>query len=163
MADSLVDFSGSDRLIGGAGNDTLETDGIGDTLFGDAGDDLIIARGTPGANLGSSLDGGLGDDTIIGDLNATITGGDGADSITIDSAFGSAESPAVITDFDPAFDRLTIDTTTLAQPPTTPTLTLQAAANGTDVEVLVDGMVFVVLQANSLSPALTASITIIPS
>ena len=77
--------------MGGSGNDTLETDGIGDTLLGFSGNDLLIARTTINSEItGSVLDGGVGDDTIIGDLNSTITGGDGADVITIASAFAFA-------------------------------------------------------------------------
>lgn len=82
--DRLQGGFGSDTLDGGDGNDTLIDDifnaspTIRDTLLGGAGDDRIQSTG--GRDI---IDGGAGDDTIsaAGD-GAQIDGGSGNDSIT---------------------------------------------------------------------------------
>ena len=109
------------------------------------------------------IDGGPGQDTINGDLNSTISGGEGADEIVIASRYGSATTPALIRDFEPTQDRLRIDTTiggvsTIGAP----TLALQTAANGTDVEVVVNGVTAILLEGVTISDALAASIVTVP-
>ena len=84
-----------DSVHGGAGTDTIRGDapnapagsplqpfptGGADKLFGDSGDDVILADG--GAD---HLFGGAGDDTLDGGAGADIAyGGDGQDKLTAD-------------------------------------------------------------------------------
>jgi len=92
---------------GGDGNDLIEEvvataqsgAGIGDTLFGGAGDDTIRA--------------GTGEDTITGGLGADeLTGGSGADTFvynTVDTSTAAAMD--TITDYESGSDILSFDTT----------------------------------------------------
>ncbi|MBL0943036.1 MAG: hypothetical protein IBJ04_01735 [Hydrogenophaga sp.] len=70
----------SDRLVGGAGNDTLNAIGSNDVLDGGEGDDVLNANG----NQGSTHIGGQGNDTLNGSFMAdtyVFNRGDGADTI----------------------------------------------------------------------------------
>jgi Ca2+-binding RTX toxin-like protein len=79
--DSLEGGNGIDTLRGGNGHDTLVGGGGVDmyrleSLFGDAGDDMLIA------GIYSSLDGGDGADYLLGGANAdTLNGGVGVDTM----------------------------------------------------------------------------------
>lgn len=74
--DTLTGGVGTDVLIGGSGADVLDGGGKGhDTLYGGREDDALTARS------GSTLDGGLGDDTLAG-FRSVMLGGDGADTLT---------------------------------------------------------------------------------
>ncbi len=61
-------FSSIERVLGGAGNDTMTFGGGGATLSGGAGDDLLVIGGG-----GSSLDGGTGSDTLAFTFKGTVT------------------------------------------------------------------------------------------
>lgn len=78
--DEIMGRGGDDRISGLDGNDTLLGNMGNDTLSGGAGDDR--------------LDGGPGNDKL--------TGGDGADAFVFRDGYGND----VITDFDPATDRV---------------------------------------------------------
>ncbi|UWQ19695.1 calcium-binding protein (plasmid) [Jannaschia sp. M317] len=90
--DAAVTFQGddgSDRLIGGLGNDTLlggregDADDLRDVIFGGAGDDSI-----DGGYGNDELRGDAGNDQIAGGFGAdTVIGGTGNDTLT-GSAFG---------------------------------------------------------------------------
>lgn len=157
-SDTLADrFGGDDILFGNGGNDWLETDGRGDTLLGHAGNDTLSAYSLDGLQdnaPGAVLDGGTGNDALIGDLNSTMTGGDGQDDFTVVTDFGTIAKPAVITDFDPSEnDRITLAINPFAfgdprLDPDTPVyeVTRQLAADGSGVEILVNGDVYVKLE-----------------
>ncbi len=68
------------EMHGGAGNDTLFANGL---LFGDAGNDTITVRGgASGASMAGTVDGGTGNDKIIGaEGDDTLSGGDGNDRV----------------------------------------------------------------------------------
>jgi Ca2+-binding RTX toxin-like protein len=153
--DELLDVvGGNDLLIGNTGNDYLETDGRGDTLYGYAGDDTLVgyaSSASQNADPGAILDGGVGNDDLFGDLNTTMTGGDGQDDFTVISEVGSPEDPAVITDFDPTEnDRifLTITPEVFGDPRdgVDYEVTRQVAADNSGVEILVNGAVYVKLE-----------------
>lgn len=91
--DTLLGGDGDDELFGGAGNDTLSGDAGNDALTGGAGDDILdggvgndLLKGGAGFDV---LLGGVGDDgfvlnTVL-DFDDVIVGGDGFDSIVLDS------------------------------------------------------------------------------
>jgi Ca2+-binding RTX toxin-like protein len=74
--ETIVGMPGADQLNGGTGSDTI---------YGGAGSDIIVAGNSWGGGsitLGNYLDGGDGDDLIVGDIGAdTILGGAGSDRI----------------------------------------------------------------------------------
>lgn len=87
-------LTGGDWLIGGTGNDTLYG---GSNLYGGSGNDHLTGTG--------ALYGGAGDDVLstATGANATLTGGDGADTFAV----GGARVGAVtITDFTPGVDHI---------------------------------------------------------
>jgi len=136
---SAGDWEGT--LNGDDGNDTLSGN-AGAQLFGGAGDDVLSYDMTPGGpdlNLGA-VDGGEGDDHIhVQDIwgdeyfaegpNTIVTGGEGADIITLEVIDGvddpatslsvgpEGEDTSLITiqDFEPGVDSLTIDITSFAE------------------------------------------------
>ena len=120
--DALRAAGGHDILHGGEGRDTLSlildvttvgattvTDSA--TVFGDAGDDIIIVAGA--ATTSAVVDGGSGDDTIrIDDFagSLTLTLGDGQDRVAV-TAEQTAVNRVVITDFQAgdAGDRIDLE------------------------------------------------------
>ena len=93
--DSLLSGAvyGSDRgvfrMSGGAGNDYIYSEGLGDTLDGGIGDDIIIGVGryfSYGAGPDSIL-GGDGNDNISGGGGSTMVGGEGDDSLYGDDGY----------------------------------------------------------------------------
>ena len=103
-ADMLFGNEAGDLIEGHGGNDRLYGFGGGDQLFGDDGDDIL-----DGGNGDDSLDGGLGSDQLLGgagnDVMAgggdddtisetvagsdSLSGGDGADSISVSRGSGT--------------------------------------------------------------------------
>lgn len=96
-ADTISGGAGADILRGGSGNDLISPGpGVGGLSYGEAGNDTIAAGddgqalyGGADADLlktaweGTVLDGGTGDDRILGGAHADkITGGDGNDRIS---------------------------------------------------------------------------------
>jgi len=117
-ADSLVGADSADYIIGGNGSDTL---------IGGAGDDVIDHdfRGPQGNHpqdywyedyAPDSLSGGLGDDTIWAGAGDTISGGAGADEVsvfvdrdTVDPANALTRwTPVTLNDFDAGQDTLDV-------------------------------------------------------
>jgi Ca2+-binding RTX toxin-like protein len=121
MADTRVssnDDQGDDTIFGGAGDDFI-TDVIGSNeLFGGTGYDTIFSVdgfdgtgtiGTP-AERGTSdmMEGGDGDDLMLGDGADTMTGGAGQDTFVINDTDEITGETATITDFDVNDDVFTV-------------------------------------------------------
>ena len=71
-------LSGFERVLGGAGGDTISGDEAADTLLGGTGGDLLSGLG--GADR---LDGGEGADTVVGGKGVdTLVGGAGVDTLS---------------------------------------------------------------------------------
>jgi Ca2+-binding RTX toxin-like protein len=107
--DLISGQAGDDTLYGGAGNDLFAWHEGEDVIFGGTGDDSIFDARVPfytGPNI-SVIDGGSGNDSIGFDGGSTITGGTGADVLTL---FHNAQEDGAssITDFDPAQDSLSV-------------------------------------------------------
>jgi Ca2+-binding RTX toxin-like protein len=109
--DSLYGGDGNDTLIGGAGKNLLDGGAgddvifgvFGDTIFGGEGNDMITVGPSlealrywqvsvlggggddyiKGSDEAEFMDGGVGNDTIVGGMEDTIAGGDGDDLIFI--------------------------------------------------------------------------------
>jgi Ca2+-binding RTX toxin-like protein len=87
--DLISGLGGDDYLIGGAGNDTV-TGGIGnDYLVADEGIDSI--NGDDGNDylydifgIGNTLNGGVGDDTIVAGVGSNVNGGAGINTLVLD-------------------------------------------------------------------------------
>ncbi len=72
------------EIHGGDGDDTIVGGFLGDQLFGDAGNDLILG-GTQGIDGDDQLFGGAGRDTLFGNIGAdTLDGGGGEDLLVSD-------------------------------------------------------------------------------
>lgn len=161
--DELFSISGGDTLDGGDDDDLLIgldardaadaevlVSRIGDLLpgaieadFGAEGTALLDrAQDNLSLSVASRapdvLDGGNGDDTLIGDLGDTMTGGLGTDQFEVFVEPGAA--PVTITDFDTAAETMFV----LVENLTTQVLSLTDGTIG--AEVRVDGAVVAVLQ-----------------
>ncbi|MGD9919455.1 MAG: calcium-binding protein, partial [Paenirhodobacter sp.] len=108
----------SDLYDGGEGDDVLAAIEGADTLLGGAGDDWLSAVDRVRIDYdaypptyGDLLEGGGGNDTLIGDVGDTLTGGDGADRFVLENEgyFEGAGDAVTITDFDPAEDVLQVN------------------------------------------------------
>jgi len=114
LTDLAIDLSGlgEQRVADAAGGDLIGTDG-NDVLVGQEGDDLIL--------------GGAGDDIIVDGAGADIlTGGPGRDTFVLRHD-GEVDE---ITDFDPALDRLDLNSWPLLYDPAS-----------LDIETTIDGAV----------------------
>lgn len=90
--DLFVGWDGNDVIYGNGGNDNLNGGTGSNQIFGGAGDDIITSyAGT------DTVDAGIGDDTIetlgsgtyYSSLQSTYNGGDGFDTLSFASSFGS--------------------------------------------------------------------------
>ena len=95
------------------------------------------------------LDGGNNDDVIRANDGDIVTGGAGADLIEALGFDQSGEAAVVVTDFDPSEDVLLLaesqgDPLTFEEDDSR--LDIRVASNGTDTEVVFDGVVCAVLQ-----------------
>jgi Ca2+-binding RTX toxin-like protein len=98
-ADVVIDTLGSDQIFGDIGNDTISSiDGLTDT--GDVAQDTAYAPDTVHA--------GYGQDLIMGDAGDTLTGGHDVDHFVVVAPSDDTHAPAVITDFDPENELLSI-------------------------------------------------------
>lgn len=115
--DSIL-ASGGAEVWGGDGNDLIVVSGSGsNSLMGEAGNDTLIgtlnwrSEGSSDRfahHVGASsdlLDGGDGDDVIRFDNADTVTGGAGADQLV---GFLSGDANATVTDFNAADDSLLV-------------------------------------------------------
>jgi Ca2+-binding RTX toxin-like protein len=121
-ADTLRGFDGDDFLVGADVTGTFVTDVV-DMILNSFEDSLPYSLTTgfgqnisaaqlnqvtdevysEGVPLPDLLEGGNGNDVLWGDAGDTLTGGSGVDTYWIDDAAGG---PAVITDYDPANERI---------------------------------------------------------
>lgn len=86
--DSLSGGSGDDTIMGGAGIDTLGGGYGNDVIDGGAGNDII-----DGSFGSDTVTGGLGDDTITGAETIIFRRGDGADTVSPQSAATTIQFP----------------------------------------------------------------------
>ena len=157
---------GNDALLGGDGNDTLVGGEGHDTLVGGAGDNRLSGDG-PGHRPEAQpardhLDGGAGNDTLIGGAGGDwLTGGEGHDTFHLPGNVAPDPADAdwapagatVVTDYNPAEDRLVVIYDAAAHP--TPHLTLAPdATHAGDTQVFLDGRHIATIQS---SPGLTAA------
>jgi Ca2+-binding RTX toxin-like protein len=102
-SDTVFGFDHDDEIFGGAGSDILFGGNDADTLRGDGGLDLL--EGGEGDDV---LFGGDGGDTLIGGSgDNTLTGGNGRDDFVI-ATIGNTGTPSdtVVTDFDVERDQI---------------------------------------------------------
>jgi Ca2+-binding RTX toxin-like protein len=99
-----------DEVHASTGHDTLIADGGTAWLFGESGNDFLSSRDSaPEHKLTSDqLQGGIGQDTLLGDAGDTLTGGTGADSFQAYAESESVDAPVVVEDFDPLVDKLSL-------------------------------------------------------
>ncbi|MEH2213794.1 esterase-like activity of phytase family protein [Nostoc sp.] len=72
---TVVEASGSNNLLGAAGDDTLSViEGSRQSLFGGSGNDTLSSSGS-----NNRLNGGSGDDKLFSNVNDSLFGGDGDD------------------------------------------------------------------------------------
>ncbi len=83
--DILTDFAGSDNVLKGqAGSDYLESSGTYDRLDGGGGSDYIEASGAYVDMIGGN---GADEFVYTGTMGASVNGGKGADTFTLDSYY----------------------------------------------------------------------------
>ncbi len=161
--------SGNDTIWGRNGDDVL-VDGRGDDeLYGQAGNDFLVATDefraslSPGApsetDTGDLLDGGTGDDILVGDNGDTLTGGSGEDIFFFDNTTAPSGEAVTLTDFD--VDEDVFSVINLDNPTMEPNiLFLPNGANGT-VQAYVGGQKVAILEgltANDI-PHISTAVT----
>ncbi|MDX1819908.1 MAG: calcium-binding protein [Paracoccaceae bacterium] len=157
--DILRGGAGNDMLDGGTGSDILEDYEGEDTLRGGGGSDALLGyvagRFDP---QGAQLFGEDGNDWLVGDRQDSLTGGAGEDSFNI---YDLGDDATLITDFDPASDslRIVVDGVSGTDPATL-TLQQRLAADGSGLEVLVNGQVMVKLAGLGLTPPIAVDLAI---
>jgi Ca2+-binding RTX toxin-like protein len=158
--DTIFGGTGDDLLRGGAQDDLISGGQGADEIRGDAGNDLIVSATilddpallaavnntsasvdpeiTADTDVGDTVNGGVGDDTILFGNEDTVTGGTGMD------IFGAGDwiapgAPATITDYDPSEDLIAYS---FDGPTPVITTAIDAAQTAT---VSADGVVFLVV------------------
>lgn len=86
---SLSGTAGAETLTGGNGEDTITGNGGADTLLGGAGDDLFVFASTGELLAATSVNGGLGNDTI------EITSGEILDTVVFGNSSGQAHVSSI--------------------------------------------------------------------
>lgn len=99
---------GDDLIRGGEGDDGIIDLSGSDTLYGDAGDDILAAFGRGLPDAPDTIDGGAGDDTLFGDNADVMTGGEGEDIFSIIRPVNQSPDPVTIQDFDVRDDTLVL-------------------------------------------------------
>ena len=155
--DGLHGGNGADTLTGGAGNDLLNGASleIPDQLLEDwlAGFEGGQAPNSIGGDsyafvddyISDSLDGGSGQDTLIGSAFDMLTGGEDAD-VFVTGDWNSSFFTSLVTDFNTAEDMIVYR---YDETGSEPVMTMETAANddGTmDVRILADGLAVMDLQ-----------------
>jgi Ca2+-binding RTX toxin-like protein len=105
IANGLANLS--DTVFGGSGNDYIFADRAGHSLYGGSGNDVIDVKSWNSmSTVETTADGGLGDDTLIGNGQIRATGGEGNDVFVVE--LGDYDRTTVITDFVRGEDKLGI-------------------------------------------------------
>ncbi|MGJ8595773.1 beta strand repeat-containing protein [Sulfitobacter sp.] len=125
--DDVINYSAaSGTANGGGGNDTItasaEDQGLGGSLFGEDGEDVLSVAESAASRGSMLLDGGLNNDDLNtssevneGGISDTLTGGEGDDTFGItmnfsDTAANTAQDNLVtITDYTPGEDSIQIN------------------------------------------------------
>lgn len=181
--DTLSGADGQDTLLGGAGNDVL--DGTQEGLFVPTSPtDVMDPTGSdddgptadpvdppvepivepPVPTTGDQLlDGGAGDDFLIGDNADTLTGGEGTDSFVVDASGDPAAGSVLITDFDPILEALTLNVDGLEVGDPTQDgfafdIETRDLSDDSGMEVLVQGVVVATLAGVSETDEITISV-----
>ena len=148
--DATATFSGIGNFELGWGDDLADASATseGVRIDGGGGDDTLI--GGLGANV---LVGGAGDDMLHGRIDDTLTGGAGADTFVLDIGLGSllgTGAPPTVTDYTAGEDRLALtlfypatDSTGGAFPP--PVVTHEIDTDANEVRILGNDEVLAVL------------------
>ncbi len=151
FAPDAVTEGGNDTVAGGAGDDFI-ADGFGANLLqGQQGRDVIVAVDQDALSP-DTVDGGFGRDALFVDQGDQVTGGAGADTITLD-LFGAdltGYQPMTITDFVRGEDVLVLEGTPAllrAPAPVSPTdapvdpVSVADVAGTADAAVAINGVV----------------------
>ncbi len=111
-------MQGDDFVRGGAGDDIIVDVSGSNTMFGDVGDDALLAIDglrfdesyDPKGDFGSAdtLNGGVGNDVLTGDDGDEMTGGTGDDDFVVVTDTARVQDTVQITDFDTQDDVLTL-------------------------------------------------------
>ena len=190
--DFLQGESNHDTLNGGAGNDGLHGGNGADVLNGGSGDDLLngASLGIDDALLeewldnfnsgksttslgneqsvivddymGDQLDGGEGQDTLVGGAFDALTGGDGSDEF-VAGDWSTSGYAATVTDFDTSEDMIVYRyDETGAEPEMT--MNSDVASDGSvDVEIFADGISVLMLQNTGPDFDLSVHVTLVAS
>jgi len=152
--DVIVGGSGGDMIEAGAGDDFVEAANIIDEGRLDASareaesfSDIAFAYDLPGSSdAGDVIDLGAGEDTVVLGSDDSLTGGEGADQITLGDWIEPGR-PAVIDDYDAAEDLLVI---TYDSERAEPVISIISNENGDAALIEADGVTMAVL--SGLSP-----------
>lgn len=144
----LNDDEGDDFIRGGKGADFIDDRAGANTIFGEEGADIIIATDEDGVAGADSVHGGYGNDTILADEGDTVTGGANEDEFIVEIGDITDDAPTIITDMNPAEDRVNL---VFNENAVNAEVELLQADNGEDVNVLVDGNLQTVLQGVQLA------------
>lgn len=140
---------GDDEIHGEGGADWIGDLQGSDRLFGDSGNDTLVALDSPDLDFApDQLFGGTDDDLLVGDDADTLSGGEGLDSFIV-HLDGPNDNPVTITDFDAALETITLE---LHDPSGAPVIDRASLAFTTDdatgdVTLVYDGQVVAQLTA----------------
>lgn len=109
FAADAVTEGGDDTVLGGDDGDFLYDSFGANLLQGQQGDDWISAVDADGLSP-DTVDAGYGDDVLFVDLGDLVTGGPGADSLTVDVSGGIVvdDVPVEVMDYEPDADVLVL-------------------------------------------------------
>lgn len=161
--------AGDDLVRGGAGDDLISDVRGSNELFGDLGDDVLLAAdGLGDENFSEPVEfgttdtlfGGAGNDTLAGDDGDIMTGGEGEDEfISINDVSRPQQSAVEITDFNPEEDVLTV---LLTEPAIEGAeITFEFDEEDEAVNALYEGRTVAILRGLDMAslPSLSAAIT----